>query len=69
MLIPYPNVYNFIKILNTIENEDELNIFTEQITDRFGKIPSEVEKLLQTIRLRWIAKDLGFEKSFLRLIK
>ena len=54
------------KDLNTIENEDELNIFTEQITDRFGKIPPEVEKLLHTIRLRWIAKDLGFEKIILK---
>ena len=57
------------KDLNTIENEDELNIFTEQITDRFGKIPSEVEKLLHTIRLRWIAKDLGFEKIILKANK
>ena len=57
------------KDLNTIENEDELNIFTEQITDRFGKIPSEVEKLLQTIRLRWIAIDLGFEKIILKANK
>ena len=57
------------KDLNTIENENELNIFTEQITDRFGKIPSEVEKLLQTIRLRWIAKDLGFEKIILKANK
>ena len=57
------------KDLNTIENEDELNIFTEQITDRFGKIPLEVEKLLDTIRLRWIAKDLGFEKIILKANK
>ena len=57
------------KDLNTIENEDELNIFTEQITDRFGKIPPEVEKLLHTIRLRWIAKDLGFEKIILKANK
>ncbi|MFL2563616.1 MAG: transcription-repair coupling factor [Flavobacteriales bacterium] len=57
------------KDLNTIENEDELNIFTEQITDRFGKIPPEVEKLLHTIRLRWIAKDMGFEKIILKTNK
>ncbi|GIR12905.1 MAG: transcription-repair-coupling factor [Cryomorphaceae bacterium] len=57
------------KDLNTIENEDKLNIFVEQITDRFGKIPPEVEKLLHTIRLRWIAKDLGFEKIILKANK
>jgi len=55
--------------LNTIEKEDDLNIFVEQITDRFGKIPPEVEKLLHTIRLRWIAKDLGFEKIILKANK
>ena len=57
------------KDLNTIKKEDELNIFVEQITDRFGKIPPEVEKLLHTIRLRWIAKDLGFEKIILKANK
>ena len=57
------------KDLNTIENEDELNIFVEKITDRFGKMPPEAEKLLQTIRLRWIAKDLGFEKIILKANK
>ena len=57
------------KDLNVIENEEELNIFVEQITDRFGKIPPEVEKLLHTIRLRWIAKDLGFEKIILKANK
>ena len=57
------------KDLNVIVNEDDLNIFAEQITDRFGKIPPEVEKLLHTIRLRWIAKDLGFEKIILKANK
>ena len=57
------------KDLNIIENEDKLIIFVEQITDRFGKIPPEVEKLLHTIRLRWIAKDLGFEKIILKANK
>tara|TARA_Y100000385_G_scaffold167921_1_gene173922 strand:- start:19 stop:3351 length:3333 start_codon:yes stop_codon:yes gene_type:complete len=57
------------KDLNAIENEDELNIFIEQITDRFGKVPTEVEKLFHTIRLRWIARDLGFEKIILKTNK
>ncbi len=57
------------KDLNTIENEDELNIFEEQITDRFGPIPPPVEKLFYSIRLRWLAKDLGFEKVILKANK
>jgi transcription-repair coupling factor (superfamily II helicase) len=57
------------KDLNAIENKDELNIFIEHITDRFGKVPPEVEKLFHTIRLRWIARDLGFEKIILKTNK
>ena len=57
------------KDLNTIENQDELNIFEEQITDRFGPVPPPVEKLFYSIRLRWIAKDLGFEKVILKANK
>jgi len=57
------------KDLNTIENEDELKIFEEQITDRFGPVPPPVEKLFYSIRLRWIAKDLGFEKVILKANK
>jgi len=57
------------KDLNTLENEDELNIFKEEITDRFGPVPPPVEKLFYSIRLRWIAKNLGFEKVILKANK
>ena len=54
------------KDLNSIENEEDLKLFEEQITDRFGAIPPQVEKLFDSIRLKWIAKDLGFEKVILK---
>ena len=54
------------KDINTIENEQELKIFEEQITDRFGATPPPVEKLLDSVRLKWIARDLGFEKVILK---
>jgi transcription-repair coupling factor (superfamily II helicase) len=39
------------------------------VTDRFGAVPPPVEKLFDSIRLRWIAKDLGFEKVILKADK
>lgn len=57
------------KDLNNLENEEELVIFEEQIMDRFGAIPPPVEKLFHSIRLRWIARDLGFEKIVLKANK
>ena len=44
-------------------------IFEEQMTDRFGTIPPEVEKLFHSIQLRWLAKELGFEKIILKANK
>lgn len=57
------------KDLNNLENEEEMAIFEEQIIDRFGAIPPPVEKLFHSIRLRWIARDLGFEKIVLKANK
>ena len=52
--------------LDHIKTEDRLMAFTDQLIDRFGPIPKPVNDLLNTVRLRWIAKDLGFEKIALR---
>ena len=52
--------------LDHIKTEERLMEFTGQLIDRFGPIPKPVNDLLNTVRLRWIAKDLGFEKIALR---
>jgi transcription-repair coupling factor (superfamily II helicase) len=52
--------------LDNLQNEDQLQAFTEKLIDRFGPIPRQASDLLNTIRLRWIAKELGFEKIVLR---
>jgi transcription-repair coupling factor (superfamily II helicase) len=36
------------------------------MTDRFGSIPAKTEELILTVKLRQIAKGLGFEKLILR---
>ena len=52
--------------LDRTKTEESLMKFTEHLIDRFGPIPKQVNDLLNTVRLRWIAKDLGFEKILLR---
>lgn len=52
--------------LDHIKNEEGLMKFTERLIDRFGPIPKQVNDLLNTVRLRWLARDCGFEKIVLR---
>jgi transcription-repair coupling factor (superfamily II helicase) len=52
--------------LDNCEKEDELQAFHQEMLDRFGPIPSEVEDLFTTVRCRWLAVDLGFEKMTLK---
>ena len=52
--------------LDHIQNEEGLERFTNNISDRFGQIPHQTEDLLNTMRLRWLARDLGFEKITLK---
>ena len=52
--------------LDHTKTEESLMKFTDHLIDRFGPIPKQVNDLLNTVRLRWVAKDLGFEKIVLR---
>ncbi len=52
--------------LDNIQNEEQLRAFTDRLIDRFGPVPRQAFDLLNTIRLRWIARELGFEKLVLR---
>ncbi len=57
------NLYNQ---LSNLKNEDELNTFESEITDRFGDLPVQVEDLLNSVRIKWIAKKLGIERLILK---
>ncbi len=48
--------------IDNIKNEDELAGFISSLKDRFGPLPKEVIDLTETIKLRWLAQELGFEK-------
>jgi transcription-repair coupling factor (superfamily II helicase) len=52
--------------LDNIENDEELEIFSEELKDRFGPIPPQVGDLFTTLRCRRIACELGFEKLILK---
>lgn len=52
--------------LDSCEKEDELMEFHAEMIDRFGPIPPQVEDLFTTVRCRWMAVQLGFEKMSLK---
>jgi transcription-repair coupling factor (superfamily II helicase) len=52
--------------LDNCEEEDELQAFHLEMIDRFGPMPSEVDDLFTTVRCRWKAVEIGFEKMTLK---
>jgi transcription-repair coupling factor (superfamily II helicase) len=52
--------------LDGIKDEEALSKFSANLLDRFGPLPTEVEDLLETVRLRWKAEKLGVEKLTLK---
>ncbi|HEX2920065.1 MAG TPA: transcription-repair coupling factor [Bacteroidales bacterium] len=61
-----PERIRLYKELNEIETEEELTTFEEKLKDRFGKIPAPAEALLDIVRIKWIATELGIEKILLK---
>ncbi len=53
-------------LLDDIENEDGIQKFGSMLADRFGKVPPQVEELFDGLRLRWAAKEVGFERIILK---
>lgn len=57
------SIYN---TLDNIKNETELQQCVHALEDRFGPVPSSLENLIESVRLRWQAIHLGFEKIVLK---
>jgi len=55
--------------LDGLETKEQLDNYQAQLIDRFGPIPEPTKDLLDTIRLRWIAKSIGLEKLVLKSSK
>lgn len=52
--------------LDNSKTEEDLITFEKQLLDRFGEIPEQTKKLINVVRLRWLAMELGFEKLVLK---
>ncbi len=52
--------------LDNIKDEKALLKFRDALKDRFGPIPESVVQLINSVQLRWIGEELGFEKINLK---
>ncbi|MCB9282024.1 MAG: transcription-repair coupling factor [Lewinellaceae bacterium] len=72
MLIPedfVENIQERLRLytqLDELENEEALSAFETGLRDRFGRIPRQVNELFEGLRLRWVCKQLGFERVLLK---
>ena len=72
MLIPDDYIQNIQERLNLyteldkIETPEALEEFEGNLQDRFGPIPKPVKELFTGLRLRWVCKQLGFERLILK---
>lgn len=57
---------NLYKELGELNTEEELQNFEAQLIDRFGKLPKQAIDLLDSVRIKWIAKRLGLERVILK---
>ncbi|WP_439881152.1 transcription-repair coupling factor [Pontibacter sp. MBLB2868] len=68
VLIPESYVSNISERLNLYSKLDstkdlqELEKLRTSIVDRFGPLPEQVQQLVEIVKLRWQAQQLGFEK-------
>lgn len=52
--------------LDNIKDEPQLEKFNHELMDRFGEMPGPVQELINSVRLRWLGEELGFEKLSLK---
>lgn len=52
--------------LDNLESEEALVQFEAGLLDRFGKLPPESIELIEVVRLRWVAIELGMERIILK---
>jgi transcription-repair coupling factor (superfamily II helicase) len=52
--------------LGSVKNEEELIIFQNKLTDRFGPLPPRANALMNSIRIKWIATRIGIEKLVMK---
>ncbi|MBC6399592.1 MAG: transcription-repair coupling factor [Ekhidna sp.] len=48
--------------LDDIKSEDDLSKFILMLQDRFGELPDGIKNLIEIVKIRWKAIEIGFEK-------
>ncbi len=57
------NLYNELSLIKT---EEDLLIYENKLIDRFGPLPKQAISLLNSIKIKWIATQLGIEKLIMK---
>jgi transcription-repair coupling factor (superfamily II helicase) len=52
--------------LDDCATDEELENFRSSMIDRFGPIPKQVHDLFIALKVRWLGKEIGFEKVMLK---
>lgn len=62
------NKLNEIKLQqrSIAEVEADLQQFENELKDRFGELPTQVEDLLDSVRLKWVAIKMGLERVVMK---
>ena len=72
LLIPDTYINNVTERLIIYQNLDNTNDksdlaqFESNLADRFGPVPEVVHELIKSIELRWMAKEIGFERLIIK---
>jgi len=72
LLIPDTYINNVTERLIIYQNLDNTNDksdlarFESNLADRFGPVPEVVHELIKSIELRWLAKEIGFERLIIK---
>ncbi len=57
---------NLYKELGDLKTEDSLQNYESKLVDRFGELPSQAIDLLNSVRIKWLAKSLGLARIILK---
>ena len=52
--------------MDSISDEKTLDQYRYRLEDRFGKIPEELDRLFNIVRIRQLGEKLGFEKIIIK---
>jgi len=57
------NLYNE---LSNLKNEEELSQYEYRLIDRFGALPLQAKDLLNSVRIKWLATQMGIERLVIK---